>query len=335
MNFQKIPPVESSKNLLDKAFRRAREKGQQKDLIGNWLQVIRQKECLKIDVIKDNLVTSLREIKAVFPEEKVLPSFYQKLMGLTLDLKKLNQIYKDLDWAIQKISAFQKEYVRKIRFTKERSIIGNHSCQFYGRISSILKDLGPKLKYLEEVRQIMRTYPDIKEMFTVCIYGFPNVGKTTLLNKLTGAKAKVAAYSFTTQTINAGYVKVGELENSDKNLEEQKAQKTIQLLDVPGTLARTEKMNNIELQADLVLKELSNLIIFVFDLSGYGGYSIEKQEQLLKKLMKEVGEKKILIYLSKLDLTEPEMLEEFKEKFKQKYYSVDEIKEEMVKLSSG
>ena len=153
----------------------------------------------------------------------------------------------------------------------------------------------------------------MKEMFTVCLYGFPNVGKTTVLNKLTGTKAEVAAYAFTTKSINAGYF----------TLDGEK----IQVLDVPGTLAREEKMNLIELQAELVLQELANLIVFVFDLSEQGGYSIEKQEKLLKKLEKMDKSKRVLIYVSKSDLISEEELGEFKHK----HFTLEEIKEQIVK----
>lgn len=157
----------------------------------------------------------------------------------------------------------------------------------------------------------MKTYPDIKEMFTVCIYGFPNVGKTTLLNKLTGTTAKVAAYAFTTVTINSGHMKL--------------AGETIQVLDVPGTLARKEKMNLIELQADLVLKELASVIIYVFDISEYGGYSVKKQEQLLQNLKKD---KRLLVYISKTDLVEPSVVQQFN----YKHYSFEQLKEEISKI---
>ena len=62
MNFQNIPPVENSKFLLDLAFRKAREKGKMKKLGGNWLQIIRQKESLKLDVIKDCIVPRLKNV---------------------------------------------------------------------------------------------------------------------------------------------------------------------------------------------------------------------------------------------------------------------------------
>lgn len=85
MNFQKLPPVETSKQYLDIAFRRAREKGTSEDFKGNWLQIIRKKECLKLDVVRDSLVKRLDKVINKYPDLDALSEFYIKLIKLTLE----------------------------------------------------------------------------------------------------------------------------------------------------------------------------------------------------------------------------------------------------------
>lgn len=315
MNFQTIPPVQSSKHFLDIAFRRAREKSSLKKIKvkrirgkpakDERLQILKKKELIKLDVIKDVLLPRLQKILETFPEEKKLPEFYVQLIKLTLDYPQFKKSFGAVNWAITKLRMFHKEYIRRINRADHSRSVHNTSKQFYGRISSILRQIDRNLFYLEQARKIMKTYPDIKEMPTVCIYGFPNVGKSTLLNKLCGSKAKVASYAFTTVTINAAYAEINDIK--------------IQLLDVPGTLARKEKMNNIELQAELVVEELAEKIIYVFDLSGYSGYSIKKQEELFQKVK---SKKKVLVYLAKQDLTDKEVLKSFKHK----HYPLEKLK---------
>ena len=295
MNFQKIPPVYTSDQLLDLAFGKARKKNKAKKIEGERLEIYQKKECSKLDIIKDNMSDRLQQILADFPSFDSMNNFYNKLVRLTLDYSELKKSLGAVNWALKTLRVLHKDYVRKIAKTQDISKVISLSKEFYGRISSIIKQINPNLHFLERARRIMRTYPDVKEIFTVCVYGFPNVGKTTLLNKLTGAQAKVASYAFTTQTINSGFV----------TLDGTK----IQVLDVPGTLARDDKMNLIEIQAELVRKELANIIVYVFDVTESSGYSLEKQEQLFKKLGKD---KKVLVYLSKQDIASPDQLKDLK-----------------------
>lgn len=313
MNFQNLIPVERSKTYLDLAFKKAREKSQKK-LSGEWLEKIKTKEMIKLDVIKADLVSRLDKVTQSFPSLNHLPKFYIELLKLTIDYKELKKALGSLNWAIEKIRFLQRDYVRKISKTRDPKKVKIFSREFYGRISSILKQIDKQLFFLEQSRQVMKKYPDIKEMPTVVIFGFPNVGKTTLLNKLTGAKAKVAAYSFTTTKINSGFIDVND--------------KRVQILDVPGTLARPEKMNDIEKIAYLTVKELADAIIYVFDLTE--SVSLKKQEKLFKNLKNDF-KKKILIYLSKTDIIEEEAIKEFQKKHK-KTFDQDLLKEEIGKL---
>tara|TARA_Y100000310_G_C20636300_1_gene791336 strand:+ start:454 stop:1392 length:939 start_codon:yes stop_codon:yes gene_type:complete len=312
MNFQYLIPVERSKNYLDVAFRKAREKSNKK-LTGEWLEKIRRKEMIRLDVIKDQLTQRLDKVVKSFPNLEQLPEFYVKLLKLTVDFGMFKKSLGAVSWAIGKVRFLHKNYVRQLSKTSERSKIAKLKNEFYGRVSSVVKQIDKELVYLETCRKIMRKYPDIKEKFTVCIFGFPNVGKTTLLNKLTGSKAEVAGYAFTTKNVNSGFLNIKDRE--------------IQVLDVPGTLARIEKMNDIEKIAYLVVKELAGIIIYVFDISGVG-YSLKKQEELLKTLKRSTKHEKILIYLSKTDLVDKDQIEKFKKKYP--VLDLKEVKEKLI-----
>ncbi|MFH1276147.1 MAG: GTPase [Candidatus Woesearchaeota archaeon] len=312
MNFQNIPPVPNHKELIDLAFSRARNKIMKK-YIGDRLLLLKTRETTKLDVIKDDLVHRLQKVLDTFPETEKLPEFYQVLMKLTLDYPQLKKSLGAVNWAIQKVRSFQKDFVRKIIKEQNQSRVNPLAKQFYGRVSSIIKQINSNLVYLEGCRRMMRSYPDIKEMFTVCIYGFPNVGKSTLLNKLSGTKAEVAEYAFTTKGINSGFLKID-------------GKRKVQILDVPGTLARDEKMNNIEMIAELVVKELADIIIYVFDPSEYCGYGLKKQKRLYQNLGKK---KPVYVYFSKLDLLEDsDVLKDLKVK----HYSLEELQEKIMSM---
>ncbi|MBU0472285.1 MAG: 50S ribosome-binding GTPase [Nanoarchaeota archaeon] len=300
MSFE-VPKIENYKFYLDVAFKKARTKSSQKKIgpSSDKLTKIKILEFTKIETINSVLNSKLRNIIISFPNFENLTEFYTELVRTTIDYKELKKSLGAMDWANKKTSEFSRQYKSKIRGSKTIEDIRKHSQQYYGRISSVLKQISKNLAFLEETRKIMREFPSIKDnIFTVAIAGFPNVGKSTLLSKITTAKPEIKSYAFTTKKLNMGYIKT----------ETRKAQ----LIDTPGTLDRFNKMNNIEKIAYLAIKYCTNMIIYTFDLTE--PYPLKDQKKLLKKLRE--FDKPIINYLSKTDILDKKTVSDFKKKTK-------------------
>ena len=145
-------------------------------------------------------------------------------------------------------------------------------------------------------------------MKTIAIMGFPNVGKTTLLYKLTGSKPEIKEYAFTTKGVNIGYFRT--------------EKERLQMIDTPGTLARFDKMNDIEKIAVLVAKYLAEKFIYVFDLTE-ASYPLSDQIRLFNDI--KGYNKEIIVYLSKTDIIDLKKVKEFKLKNEKMITDVAEL----------
>jgi nucleolar GTP-binding protein len=146
------------------------------------------------------------------------------------------------------------------------------------------------LEYLEQVRQHLSRLPSIDpNTRTLLICGFPNVGKSSFINKITRADVEVQPYAFTTKSLYVGHTDYKYLR--------------WQVIDTPGILDHSlEDRNTIEMQAITALAHLRAAVLYVMDLSEQCGYSIEQQIELFNNIKPLFVNKPLIVCTNKIDV---------------------------------
>lgn len=169
-----------------------------------------------------------------------------------------------------------------------------------GRLLSIYRRNNNLITAIKESIIEISKLPDITGDLVVIIAGMPQVGKSTLLKKLTRANPEISPFPFTTKTIMAGHI---EVEPYGK----------VTLIDTPGLLDRPlDKKNLIEYKAVLALKHLADMTIYLFDVNPQSYYSFVQQLNVYKDIYELLGEKEIIIAINKIDITPLEYIEKYK-----------------------
>ena len=144
------------------------------------------------------------------------------------------------------------------------------------RLASMVHQIDKNLHFLNEVRNVLRHLPHIEDAFTIVIAGYPNVGKSSFIRKVSSAAPEVAAYPFTTKGIIVGH----------RNLPRER----IQFVDTPGILDRpAEERNQIERQALSAMMNVADVVLFILDPSEHCGYPMEVQLRLRDEVAGMVG----------------------------------------------
>lgn len=190
----------------------------------------------------------------------------------------------------------------------------------------------PHFSQTGEKTETKRVILELKTIADVGLVGFPNVGKSTLLGKLTKARPKIADYHFTTLSPNLGVCEMYD--------------KTFTVADIPGLIEGASE--GLGLGTEFLRHiERTRMLIHVVDISGiegrdpYADYVAINEE--LKKYDKKVAKLKQIIVANKCDIEgAAENLKAFKEKVgKNKKIvpisaidgkGVDKLKEEIIKV---
>lgn len=170
-------------------------------------------------------------------------------------------------------------------------------------MATLIRKQAQSLEYLEQVRQHLSRLPAIDpNTRTLLICGYPNVGKSSFINKITRADVDVQPYAFTTKSLFVGHTDYKYLR--------------WQVIDTPGILDHPlEDRNTIEMQAITALAHIRACVLFFIDGSEQCGYSVEEQVKLFKSIKPLFTNKPVLLVYSKADIVKFDQLPQEKKVF--------------------
>ncbi len=145
---------------------------------------------------------------------------------------------------------------------------------------------------------------ELKLLADVGLLGYPNVGKSTFLSRVTSAKPKIADYHFTTLVPNLGVVKT---EYGDSFV----------IADIPGIIEGASEGVGLGIQF-LRHVERTRLLLHFIDVSGIEGRSPKedfyKINEELRKYSEKLSKRKQIIVANKIDsMQNEERLKELEE----------------------
>ncbi|KIJ25273.1 hypothetical protein M422DRAFT_38855, partial [Sphaerobolus stellatus SS14] len=248
-----IAPVPTSNDVLDIVLSKTQRKTSTVIHKNFKISRIRNFYMRKVKFTQDSFDEKLSAILEEFPMLDDLHPFLSYLMNVLYDKNHYKLALGQLRTCRHLIDQVAKDDVRPAT----AYTAANNS-------NALPSDAWP-LAYLEQVRQHISRLPAIDpNTRTLLICGYPNVGKSSFINKVTRADVDVQPYAFTTKSLFVGHLDYKYLR--------------WQVIDTPGILDHPlEEMNTIEMQSITALAHLRACVLYFMDLSEQCGYTVGAQ----------------------------------------------------------
>ncbi|KAL1931179.1 hypothetical protein VTP01DRAFT_10316 [Rhizomucor pusillus] len=297
-NFKKIEPVPTASDFIDIILSRTQRKTPTVVHKNYNIGRIRQFYMRKVKFTQDSFEEKFKHILEEFPKLDDVHPFYADLMNVLYDKDHYKLALGQINTARHLIDQVAKDYVRLLKFGDSLYRCKQLKRAALGRMATIMKRQKDSLAYLEQVRQHLSRLPSIDpNTRTLLICGYPNVGKSSFINKITRADVDVQPYAFTTKSLFVGHMDYKYLR--------------WQVIDTPGILDHPlEERNTIEMQSITAMAHLRSCIMYFMDLSEQCGYSVEDQVKLFHSIKPLFANKPIVLVINKIDQVKPEDLPE-------------------------
>ncbi|KAL6547232.1 hypothetical protein OROMI_022953 [Orobanche minor] len=289
-NFKKITVVPTGKEFVDIILSRTQRRTPTQVHKGYAITRLRQFYMQKVKFTQQNFNDKLSTIIEEFPRLDGIHPFYADLLHVLYNKDHYKLALGQINTARNLISKIAKDYVKLLKYGDSLYRCKSLKVAALGRMCTVIKRVSPSLAYLEQIRQHMARLPSIDpNTRTILICGYPNVGKSSFINKITRADVDVQPYAFTTKSLFVGHTDYNYL--------------PYQVIDTPGILDRPfEDRNIIEMCSITALSHLRAAVLFILDISGSCGYSIAQQAALFHSIKSMFMDKPLIIVRNKTDL---------------------------------
>jgi nucleolar GTP-binding protein len=273
-----MPTVPTADEILDRSFRRAAKKMKEKT---NKDRANEEFVRAVGAAVHDRLVSIIRG----FPEFDQIPRFYLEMADILFGMDRIKQSLGAVGWAAKHTKMVGNQLAILSRKSDDTTIVRKRTV---ARLASMVHQIDKDLRFLNEVRNVLRMLPHVDDSYTVVIGGYPNVGKSSFIRLVSSAAPEVASYPFTTKGVIVGHRAMG--------------REKIQFVDTPGILDRpAEERNAIERQALSAMMNVADTVLFILDPSEHCGYPMEVQLHLLDEV-KGMIDVPLIVAANKSDL---------------------------------
>jgi nucleolar GTP-binding protein len=261
VEFERIPTVPTADEVLDRCFRRAAAK----------MKLKANKDRANQDFVRavsHSIHDRLVHVIQTFPEFESLPPFYRETVDILYGIPRLKKALGAIGWAARWARLHGPDLIYETRRGDDPLAARKKAV---ARLASVVHQIDSELRFLNEVRNVVRKLPHVEDIFTIVIAGYPNVGKSSFIRLVSTADPEVASYPFTTKGVIVGHRVDG--------------RKRMQFIDTPGVLDRLPgERNPIERQAMAAITNIADVILFIIDPSEHCGFPLEDQMKLYEEI---------------------------------------------------